>query len=222
MQTVCEIAPLLDYCKARKHFYPLLQLLFYQPLSNQTMLQLKKSGNLQEFQNMDQGGQLLSQFFEQTCSTELQQIQEAEFNRLFVGPGPILASPWESVYRSKEHLLFDKTTYQVREQFHQFGLQFIHENNEPDDHLILELEFMAYLNDLCLQEEDSEKLAELLTKQIQFLDDHLCQWIPLFTDKIIKATNSDLYKGAGLLLHDFINFDAECLKEIKEELFNVR
>jgi putative dimethyl sulfoxide reductase chaperone len=222
MQTVNEtpISLLLDYCKARKHFYQLLQVLFYQPLTEPTLIQLKEEGNLPDLQEMGQGGQFLYQFFMQASETELIEAK-TDFNQLFVGPGTILAPPWESVYRSREHLLFDKTTHQVREQYHNFGLQFIQENNEPDDHLSIELEFLMHLNDLCLNEEHHTRLVELLLKQIYFLDEHLLQWIPLFTEKIIKSAKTDLYKGAGMLLNDFLVFDIDSLKEFEEAMTNV-
>ena len=219
MLTVNEtpISQLMDYCKARKHFYQLLQVLFYQPLTEPTLAQLKEEGNLPDLQDLGQGGQFLYQFLVQANQTDLAEARE-DFNQLFVGPGSILAPPWESVYRSREHLLFDKTTQQVREQYHQFGLQFIQENNEPDDHLTIEIEFMMHLNDLCMNEQDHERLAQLILKQIYFLDEHLSQWIPLFSEKIQKTANSDLYKGAGILLSDFILFDLDSLKEFEEAM----
>ena len=222
MQTVNEtpISQLMDYCKARKHFYQLLQVLFYQPLTELTLAQLKEQGNLHDLQDMGQGGQLLYPFLMKATGSDLLKAKE-DFNQLFVGPGSILAPPWESVYRSREHLLFDKTTHQVRKQYHDFGLQFIQENNEPDDHLIIELEFMMHLNDLCLNEDHHNRLAELLPKQIYFLDEHLSQWIPLFTEKIMKSAQTDLYKGAGMLLNDFLLFDIDSLKEFEGAMTNV-
>jgi TorA maturation chaperone TorD len=220
MQTV-DVAPLHDYLKARQNFYRFLQLLFFEPFTPETISQLKKDGNLQELQALDQAGQYLHQFFEQVTENQLQ-LEKDEFNRLFVGPGPIVAPPWESVYTSKERLLFDKTTYQVREQYHHFGLQFHGENNEPDDHLVIELDFIIFLNDLCLNESDSVKLAELFDYQINFLDLHLTQWVPTFCGKIIKNTDSFLYKGAALLLQDFIESESESLTEMKEALADVR
>lgn len=222
MQTVnaTSIAPLLDYCTARKHFYQFLQLLFFKPLTEETVAQLRENSDTLQLTDMNEGGQLLHHFFDQATESTLL-LAKDEFKRLFAGPGSIPAPPWESVYRSQEHLLFGATTYQVRKKYHHFGLQYIRENNEPDDHLILELEFMAYLNDLCMKQQDVQGVADLLSSQIQFLDEHLCQWIPLFTEKILKAAKSDLYRGAALLLNDFILFDVETLKEIKEELANV-
>ena len=54
-------------------------------------------------------------------------------------PAPL----WESVYLGKEHLLFEEVTLAVRECYHHYGLSFIREGNEPDDHIVIELEFLT-------------------------------------------------------------------------------
>ena len=72
-----------------------------------------------------------------------------DFNRLFVGPGEMLAAPWESVYRSKTKLTFQESTLQVRELYERFGVQAPAMHREPDDHLGLELAFVATLSDLA-------------------------------------------------------------------------
>ena len=73
-----------------------------------------------------------------------------DFNRLFVGPGEMLAAPWESVYRSKTKLTFQEPTLQVRATYERFGVQAPAMHREPDDHLGLELAFMATLSDLAV------------------------------------------------------------------------
>lgn len=220
MQTI-DAAPLLDYFKVRQNFYQFLQFLFFKPLSATTISELKDQGSFQGLQELNQGGEYLYQFFNRVTESELQEAEE-EFNRLFLGPGMIVAPPWESVYRSKEQLLFDESTYQVRRCYHEFGLEFVRENNEPDDHITIELEFLMHVNNLCLQEADFAKLDVLLDHQIDFLDQHIRQWIPAFCAKITKNTDSLLFKGAALLLEDFIESDYESLIEIKEALANVR
>lgn len=206
---------LSDYFKARQNFYQFLQLLFFEPISNQVVLQLKENGNLDELKNLDEAGENLYRFFKNATEAELKQ-QKEEFQRLFCGPETILAPPWESVYRSKEGLLFEETTYQVRELYHQFGLKYVGENNEPDDHLAIELEFLLYLNGLSLAETDDGELEKLIEQQIYFQEQHMQQWIPLFCEKILKNTDSSLYIGSALLLSDFMKSDYESLIELKE------
>ena len=214
-----EAKPLsqLDYLHFRQNFLPFLQLLFFQPITTNTVTQLKEAGNIAELAVMNLGGKYLQQFFAEVTEVQLQE-QEAEFNRLFVGPGPILAPPWESVYSSREHLLFDEATFQVRELYHRFGKQFINENNEPDDHLVIELDFLHFLNNKGLQEGD----VTLVDCQLAFLEEHLSRWVPRFCELILKHSDSLLYRGAALLLRDFVDEDLQSLREIKEALVDVR
>ncbi|MBK8797751.1 MAG: molecular chaperone TorD family protein [Anaerolineales bacterium] len=68
-----------------------------------------------------------------------------EYTVLFIGLERVAAPPWESVYLSRDHLLFDEQTLQVRDAYAAFGLQIPHIDREPDDHIGFELLFLAHL-----------------------------------------------------------------------------
>jgi putative dimethyl sulfoxide reductase chaperone len=216
--------PLLEYFNARKQFYQFIRFLFWEPLSEQSFKEICENGNLAELAQMSKGGQLLQSFFEK--KTPQLHEEQAEYQRLFVGPGPIEVPLWESVYRSKDHLLFEETTFQVRKLYHRFGLQYHKENNEPDDHLLIELEFLIYLIDSSLQElqiphqcrTTPHSFEDVYEAQIEFLEQHLCKWVPKFCSKMLESTESLLYQGAALILTDFIMDDLFFLLETKEEL----
>ncbi|MGG3470092.1 molecular chaperone TorD family protein [Neobacillus pocheonensis] len=210
---------LLPFLLLRKNFYQMIYLLFSEP-NMEVFEQIQSNGNLQEIKEIHEGGKILAAFFEHLSCSQYNKVQE-EFQRLFIGPGPLVAPPWESFYRSKEQLLFEEWNDQVREQFHQFGLKSIKENNEPDDHLLLELEFMIFLLDLCLQETETAIIAELLITQVRFLSEHLTVWIPYFCERVIQNTTSQLYLGAALLLEDFLHFDLQTISELKEVVAHV-
>lgn len=206
---------------SRKNYYQLLHLLFSVPATGESLVEIRNNANLHELEEIHDGGKILHRFFEHMTVEQIDRENE-EYQRLFIGPGPLVAPPWESYYRSKEQLLFEEWTYQIREQYHLFGLQYKNENNEPDDHLLLELEFMLILLDLCLQETKTDKLVELLSNQIHFLEKHLTIWIPYFCKRIIEHTNSQLYLGAAMLLEDLLTFDLTTLLEVREALPDVR
>ena len=90
-------------------------------------------------------GLSLMQDFRTQWNRELLPDLRWDYTRLFIGPGHVLAPPWESVYRSRERLLFDQATLDVRQAYARFGLQAPRLNHEPDDHLGLELAFMFHL-----------------------------------------------------------------------------
>ncbi|WHY75665.1 molecular chaperone TorD family protein [Neobacillus sp. WH10] len=190
------------------------------PPNNKVLEEIRNSANFHGLEEVHEGGKILQHFFGQLTNEQINKEKE-EYQRLFIGPGPLAAPPWESYYRSKEKLLFEEWTYQIREQYHQFGLQFIKENKEPDDHLLLELEFMIFLADKSMQEVRPERILELIVSQVNFIEKHLTIWIPFFCAKVIENTKSKLYLGAAMLLEDFLSFDLKSLLELGEALTDV-
>jgi TorA maturation chaperone TorD len=57
------------------------------------------------------------------------------------------------------------------------------QNKEPDDHIALELEFMAWL---CNQSETAA--------QQQFLNNHILKWVPLFCSDVAKGADTSFYR----------------------------
>lgn len=64
---------------------------------------------------------------------------------LFGTLGRPLAEPHESVWLSREHLLFEEQTLQVRACYRRYGLGLVDQGREPDDHIGFELLFLAEL-----------------------------------------------------------------------------
>jgi TorA maturation chaperone TorD len=125
-----------------------------------------------------------------------------DYTRLFIGPGPVLAPPWESVYLSREHLLFDQQTLEVRQAYACYGLQAPRLNSEPDDHLGLELAFLVHLGSLglnALQAGQLDDLAGHLDAFKAFLKDHLLRWAPQCLGLVIARANTDYYRGIAYL-----------------------
>lgn len=125
---------------------------------------------------------------------------EWDYTRLFIGPGHVLAPPWESVYLSREHLLFDQPTLEVRRLYAEYGLQAPRLNAEPDDHLGLELAFLVHLCSLGLAAlHQGENPAALIEAQHRFLGEHLLRWAPQCLELVIDNANTDYYRGIAYL-----------------------
>ncbi len=125
-----------------------------------------------------------------------------DFNRLFVGPGEMLAPPWESVHRSKTKLTFQEPTLQVRELYRRFGVEAAALHREPDDHLGIELAFVATLSDQAAAASsrgDTAQVARCLEAQKDFLQDHLLVWTPACLGLVEKHAETDYYRGAARL-----------------------
>jgi TorA maturation chaperone TorD len=132
----------------------------------------------------------------------------ADFNRLFVGPGSLLAPPWESVHRGVDHLLFDHHTLAVRAWYARFGLEAPNHGHEPDDHLGLELAFMGQLCDLAACRNGRK---EILQAMGGFLDEHLLCWAPACLGQIQARARTPYYQGLAHLAQGCLHLAVRCL-----------
>jgi putative dimethyl sulfoxide reductase chaperone len=208
-----------DLFMAREKIYHFFYLIFSKPLDYLTIVDIKENSNWKVFKDLNEAGLQLSEFFLGSNPEELFR-EEDEFLRLFIGPGSMIAPPWEAFYTSEERLLFGESTLLVREAYRQGGLKFIEENRYPEDHIIIEFEFMMFLIREYSVLLTDKQVIELAEKQLGFIMKHLVKWIPLFCNEIIANTNSKLYSGAAGVLKDFILIEIELLNELKEELTN--
>ena len=127
-----------------------------------------------------------------------------DYTRLFIGLDSLPTAPWESVYFSRERLVFQEQTIQVREWYARFGLQAERLNREPDDHIGLELIFVAHLATLALNSlelNDHDLVEKYLQAQREFLFEHLLRWGPAWTRLVKEHAGTDFYRGLAYLTH---------------------
>ena len=139
---------------------------------------------------------------------------QAEYTRLFIGPGPVVAPPWESVSFSEERLLFQRETFQVRAWYARFDLTVPNPHREPDDHIGLELSFVAHLAELALQAiqaHEEEGFQEALEAQRRFLAEHVFRWGPGWCSRVKAASANEFYCGLALVTRG-------ALSELSEQL----
>lgn len=140
-----------------------------------------------------------------------------DYTRMFIGPYKIPAPIWESAYLNREGLLFAEETLEVRRLYLQYNLLSLQYGHEADDHLGLELDFMYQLSKLSneqFQVENGNQLQTVFADQSNFLKEHLLQWVPTFSEKVIKHSATDFYKGMVKILTGFLTIDKICLEEI--------
>ncbi|AFQ43451.1 TorD/DmsD family molecular chaperone [Desulfosporosinus meridiei] len=138
-----------------------------------------------------------------------------DYTRLFIGPDQLAAPPWESAYANEDKLLFQKETLEVRGAYlkHLFlPAQF---QQEADDHIGLELDFMYQL---CLElyekAKSGESFQEVLEDQQSFLQQHLLKWVPRFGRDIINNSTTDFYKGMASILMGYLSLDLGAVEEL--------
>jgi TorA maturation chaperone TorD len=129
---------------------------------------------------------------------------QGDYMRLFVGLGKTLAPCWESVYFNEDQTIFQAETLKVRIWYRRFGLEPEKLYQEPDDHLGLELSFLAYLAQTALQaleENDIAKFEQTLLAQSQFISEHPLRWAPEWCRLVDQHAETDFYRGLALLIY---------------------
>ncbi|NCD16409.1 MAG: dehydrogenase [Actinobacteria bacterium] len=180
-----------------------LSRLLLSPPSDDTLAQVRNPALLDQWPlsggTTDRGKALLLQSAE---AGEDAGAVERDFARLFVGPAKLTAPPWESVHRSRERLLFEAETFQVREWYARYGLEAPRLNREPDDHIALELEFLATLAEralTALEEDREEDAQELVAAHQAFLAEHVLPWAPGLMDQIRDNAETFFLRGVAEL-----------------------
>lgn len=144
---------------------------------------------------------------------DLDEIQGDHF-QLFIGSGMPMAPPWGSFYRTAEGLMVSRHTLEVRSFYERFGLVSERTEREPEDHVGLELEFMACLCEMygeCLRKGDEPGAAVTLGAQRDFLDEHLLPWVLRFCEQVRCAAWTDLFRGIARLTEGFVVWDRRFL-----------
>jgi putative dimethyl sulfoxide reductase chaperone len=149
-------------------------------------------------------------------------VSEEEFNalkqdqlHLFIGLDHVLAPVWESVYFNENRFVFQEQTLQVRQWYSRFGLQAERLYREPDDHIGLELGFVAHLASLTLQAidlDDQDTFNKTLQAQRDFLSEHLLRWGPAWAKLVKQHAETDFYRGLAHLTIGALLAAAELLK----------
>lgn len=201
----------LDEFQARKNMYLFLHLLFSKPLSTENYMEIHQQENLEGLKELGKGGPLLYDFFSKQEQNDLKNERQ-EYYRLFIGPGTVLAPPWESVYRGRDKIIYDFPSREMNQLYDRFGLELANKNQEAEDHISLELEFMIYLIEKKLNKDENDFI--FVEGQWWMLSKHLSKWIPEFSYDVVSHTKSKFFKGAALLLNEFIIYDYQYMKHL--------
>lgn len=137
----------------------------------------------------------------------------AEATRLFVGAPNPLVSPYESVWRAQEDgvkaLLFVNPHSMDVERFaKECGLGRPEGTNEPLDHVVTELELLAYLASLASGDEapddampsDALPGGDPTSAYRRFFSEHPAKWLSSFAEALEETTRLPYYRAVALLL----------------------
>jgi TorA maturation chaperone TorD len=209
----------------RGHLYALLGLAYYREPTREFIQGLvefdpfSQSPFLAVDEQMARGLRLVSASLEPfrggVSNRRLEGLQ-GDHCQLFVGSGMPMAPPWESFYRTEEGLMVSNHTLEVRAFYERFGLVSERKEQEPEDHIGLELEFMACLCDRhmeCLRKRDVGQANVIVNGQRDFLDGHLLRWVSRFCEEVDRFAWSDFFRGMARFTEGFLAWDRRLLGE---------
>lgn len=141
----------------------------------------------------------------------------SEYTYLMIGPNKLPAPPWESVYLTKERLIFQQSTLEVRQKYLKYHFLPANYPHEADDHISFELDFMGRLAKSTMECFDNGNVVEiknLLSDQKAFLEEHLLVWIGDFAKEIQRSKTHYFYPQIAVLIHEFLKIDKDIVDEV--------
>ena len=221
--TVSKDVDLVELMNTRARSYGMLARLFREEIDLGTLRELQKMRFPQATGNaaVDEGYHQLYDYLKRAWDDSVTELA-IDYVSTFIGHGVngySAAYPYESVYTSERRLLMQEARAEV--------LATLRENelkrgnwNEAEDHIALELEFMAVLGDRIVtaaEASDEAEVERLLSTQRNFLEDHLASWAPLMTADLRRFAQCGLYQGLASLTDGFLQVEEEFFDEIFED-----
>lgn len=120
------------------------------------------------------------------------------------------ASPNESVWVDEEHLERQQSMFEVREYYSRYELGAENWRKRADDHLVLQLQFLAHLF-------DQQHLDQALTLAARFMDEHLLRWLMSFANRVAGRCTTPFYAGINLLTGLYCEELRDLLADIMDE-----
>ena len=222
-----SLQELKDTAVLRAGLYSLFSKIFREEADLQLLKLMKKSvdkfdssknyNNSNKSLDLDDGCKSLRDFFsENTVDDDLCEELAADYASLFLGAGKHPAHPYESVHTSEDGIIMREAWSNVLQTYGEFCLRKTDNYTQPEDHIAIELEFMAYL---CLEMqkaiamEDSKSIDVLIKTQKNFIKKHLVSWAPNFCSDIVKGSAKlNFYGAVSKIVRNFIIIEESTFK----------
>lgn len=143
-----------------------------------------------------------------------QQTLLVDYAALFVGPGPLLAAPYGSVYLEKGRRVMGDSTQSAGEFYRSAGLTFADGFTELPDHIAVELEFCSYLLQRQLAAEgsaDADAAGYWQEQRRRFLQQHLGRWVASLCAAVRDNAETTFYQQLADLVEGLVTADLQQL-----------
>jgi TorA maturation chaperone TorD len=117
------------------------------------------------------------------------------------------ASPTESVWRTEDGLERQAPMFQVQQWYRRHGLKVDDADKRPDDHIVLQLQFVAHVVEQAGAAGDLVAVA-------RFLDEHPLVWVGEFAERLGARGAAPFYAALAALTAAYLDELREHLVEI--------
>lgn len=121
-------------------------------------------------------------------------ILASEYAAIYL-TGAYGVSPYESVWTDDDHLVCQEAMFQWRDLHAAAGLAVVDWRHRPDDHLVLQLLYLAKQVRSATAVEGLAPWRHLA----QVLDEHTLRWLPDFSSRVAARSDSLFYIGLAVL-----------------------
>ena len=199
-KAVVHTQPLGDFCAAVAQDLMQLAVLHDSEANNPLIQSLKQTGfpNTLGLRLQSTGARDAMTLVEQALAEMPDPLDNQDTDELAVDYAGIYlthtyrASPNESVWIDEEHLERQQSMFEVREYYHRYGLGAADWRKRADDHLVLQLQFLAHLFGEVQRD-------EVFTTAARFMDEHLLRWLMPFANRVAGRCTTPFYAGINLL-----------------------
>jgi thiosulfate reductase/polysulfide reductase chain A len=199
----------VDFTRGRRAVYRFLSSLLRDEISRETWDKLRSPLFISALQSASErltsadlnlGFSRIASFLKETDPEEGYNSLRYEYADVFLNCGDNPTFPYASAVVVREPLVSQEPLVEAREAYRRAG---VHKNPsflDLDDHIAVELDFMAYL---CGREiEDGGQ--ELLDQEKDFIVKHLQPWSVEFAAVLAQSAQSDFYRGLAEITLGFL------------------
>jgi len=143
----------------------------------------------------------------------------ADYARLFLSINKVPPHPSESIYR--EGTMMQHSRDEVLKTYWSFGVDKRKEFTEPEDHIAVELSFLAYLCQKAnesLENGDVTEAKRYIRGQHDFLEMHLVKWVSKLVKDILSTAKTPFYKAIAILTKEYIEIDLSVTEDLLKQL----
>lgn len=152
-----------------------------------------------------------------------------DYARVFLSAGVydgLTAEPYESVFTSEDQLLMQDSRDDVVRIYRQQGIEVNPELHMPEDHLGLELDFIATMASRMSsalheaeqspsEQADYSDVAKAAHIQADFIENHILNWIDALIEKVDEFSKLPLYPALMRIIKDQAAQDLLLMREME-------